>query len=231
MISRWIRAQYALGDGTSFATAYVSAAAALVRSKFPQLTAGQVINRLIKTATDPNAKAGQTTPDPHYGYGILRPDAALNTTLAAGPAAGPLQQAMDPLASGSGGDKNTSSAAAGPAAKPSGTASSSSTGLVVGIAVAVLVLLLAFVVTLVVLSRRRRRRSAAAGPVPGMQPPPPAGQSVYPGGWNNPGQQPQYQQPQYPPQYPQQAPPQYPPQAPPPPADGGGNPPDPRSYR
>jgi type VII secretion-associated serine protease mycosin len=90
--------QYELGNGTSGATAYVSAAAALVRAKFPNLTAGQVINRLIKTAIDPSAKPGQTTPDLHYGYGIARPDKALTENIPAGPASGPLAQATDPLA-------------------------------------------------------------------------------------------------------------------------------------
>ena len=87
--------QYALGNGTSSASAYVSAAAALVRARFPGLTAGQVINRLIKTADDP----GQVSPDPHYGYGIARPERALVASVPAGPARGPLAQAGDPLAS------------------------------------------------------------------------------------------------------------------------------------
>lgn len=90
--------QYALGNGTSGATAYVSAIAALVRAKFPDLTAGQVINRMIKSAIDPNAKAGQTAPDPHYGYGVARPNEALTESIPAGPAQGPLPQATDPLA-------------------------------------------------------------------------------------------------------------------------------------
>jgi subtilisin family serine protease len=42
---------YAQASGTSDATAYVSAIAALVRSKYPDLTAGQVINRLTKSAS------------------------------------------------------------------------------------------------------------------------------------------------------------------------------------
>lgn len=42
---------YAQGTGTSDAAAYVSATAALIRSKYPDLTAGQVINRMVKSAT------------------------------------------------------------------------------------------------------------------------------------------------------------------------------------
>jgi len=90
--------QYVVGDGTSGASAYVAAAAALVRAAFPGLTAGQVVNRLIKSAVDPDARPGQGTPDLHYGYGVVRPDAALTQDIPPGPAAGPLPQATDPSA-------------------------------------------------------------------------------------------------------------------------------------
>ncbi len=81
--------EYRLSDGTSDAAAYVSAEAALVRAAFPRLTAGQVVNRMIKSAMNPTGKAH----DDHYGYGIIRPDAALTFDIPAGPAAGPLPQA------------------------------------------------------------------------------------------------------------------------------------------
>ena len=209
--------QYGIGDGTSYATAYVSAAAALVRAKFPDLTAGQVVNRLIRTADDPKAKPGQTTPDPHYGYGVLRPDAALDTKLAAGPAAGPLPQATDPLAAPGTGSGSGGAAAPGSGAKSTDASGGLSTKALLGIAALVVVLLIvaAVVVALVVGAGRRRRRAAAAAaalpPSYGQQPPPgPYGQSVYQGGWTPPGQAPQY---------------------PPPPAEGGTPPNDPRSYR
>ncbi|MFC1419604.1 S8 family serine peptidase [Streptacidiphilus cavernicola] len=151
--------QYGIGDGTSYAAAYVSAAAALVRAKFPELTAGQVVNRLIKTAVDPNAKPGQTTPDLHYGYGVLRPDAALNTTLAAGPAAGPLPQTVDPLAGGGG--AATAAAVGGKgagavAATPGGASGGLGVGAFAGIAA---VAVLAVVGALVAFLRRRRRQA------------------------------------------------------------------------
>lgn len=47
---------YSKGSGTSDATTFVSATAALVRSKFPNLTADQVMNRLIRSATFLNDK-------------------------------------------------------------------------------------------------------------------------------------------------------------------------------
>ncbi|WP_406198924.1 type VII secretion-associated serine protease mycosin [Kitasatospora sp. NBC_01560] len=66
---------YGVGNGTSDATAYVSATAALIRSKYPSLSAGQVINRMIKSATPPSD--GSAVPDAHYGYGIIDPAKAL----------------------------------------------------------------------------------------------------------------------------------------------------------
>lgn len=54
--------EYRSGTGTSDATAYVSAAAALLRSKFPDLTAGQIVNRLVKTAKLPESVKGGSFP-------------------------------------------------------------------------------------------------------------------------------------------------------------------------
>lgn len=81
---------YTSGTGTSDATAYTSAAAALLRSKFPDLTAGQIANRLVKTAALPNSEKGLSLPDKSYGYGIIQPLAALKDTIPAGSKYGPL---------------------------------------------------------------------------------------------------------------------------------------------
>ncbi|RSN73743.1 serine protease, partial [Streptomyces sp. WAC 05379] len=80
---------YGRSTGTSNSTAYVSAAAALVRSKYPDLSAGQVINRLIKSATFAHHK-GLKAPDEEYGYGIVRPYSALTMDIPAGPKENPL---------------------------------------------------------------------------------------------------------------------------------------------
>lgn len=177
------------GDGTSCATAYVSAAAALVWSKYPNLTAGQVINRLIKSAANPGSGK---LPDPHFGYGILRPDAALNSNIPAGPAAGPLAQTTDSAASGGSNPTPGSSTGSVPA-PPVAAAKSSSSGLLLGgIAAAVIVLL--GVVAAVVMSGRRRRRAAAPAPYnpqppfqpftpPTHQQQPPYGHGQQPGTW------------------------------------------------
>jgi membrane-anchored mycosin MYCP len=68
---------YAEGDGTSCSTAIVSGVAALVRSKYPSMSAANVINLLIRTADDKGA-AGR---DPQYGFGLVDPLKALTTTL------------------------------------------------------------------------------------------------------------------------------------------------------
>ncbi|WP_244308526.1 type VII secretion-associated serine protease mycosin, partial [Streptomyces monomycini] len=81
---------YQYTRGTSDATAFVSAAAALLRSKYPDLTAGQVANRLTKTAQFPSAASG-TAPDAYYGYGVIRPYDALTKDIPAGPKNGPLK--------------------------------------------------------------------------------------------------------------------------------------------
>lgn len=64
--------------GTSFSAAYVSGTAALIRSKFPGLTAAQVRCRLIQTA-----HSGPRGVDNMTGYGLIDPVAALTYELPA----------------------------------------------------------------------------------------------------------------------------------------------------
>ncbi|HUH71018.1 MAG TPA: type VII secretion-associated serine protease mycosin [Mycobacterium sp.] len=77
--------------GTSFSTAIVSGVAALVRAKYPQLSAYQVINRLIRTARAPARGV-----DNQVGYGVVDPVAALTWDVPDGPAKPP-QQLSAPL--------------------------------------------------------------------------------------------------------------------------------------
>lgn len=65
--------------GTSFSAAYVSGVAALVRAKFPQLSAYQVINRIRQTAHNPPRGV-----DNQVGYGVIDPVAALTFDVPAG---------------------------------------------------------------------------------------------------------------------------------------------------
>ncbi|WP_194817375.1 type VII secretion-associated serine protease mycosin [Nocardia sp. XZ_19_385] len=67
-------------DGTSFSSAYVSGLAALVRSRFPDLTAAQVIDRIKQTAQAPgNGRNDQ------IGNGLVDPLAALTAQLPSKP--------------------------------------------------------------------------------------------------------------------------------------------------
>jgi membrane-anchored mycosin MYCP len=68
---------YAEWAGTSGATPIVAGVAALIRSKWPDMTASQVINRIVSTAKDTGA-AGK---DPIYGFGVLNAEAALKADV------------------------------------------------------------------------------------------------------------------------------------------------------
>ncbi|OBK89705.1 type VII secretion-associated serine protease mycosin [Mycolicibacter sinensis] len=73
--------------GTSFSAAYVSGVAALVRAKYPQLTAHQVINRIVQTAHNPPAGV-----DNRVGYGLVDPVAALTFNVPPGEPVAPGSQ-------------------------------------------------------------------------------------------------------------------------------------------
>lgn len=64
-------------QGTSFAAPLVSATAALVRARWPQLTAGDVVQRLISTARD----LGAPGRDDRFGFGMVDPVRALNAEV------------------------------------------------------------------------------------------------------------------------------------------------------
>ncbi|MER6093998.1 type VII secretion-associated serine protease mycosin [Streptomyces bluensis] len=106
--------KYGVATGTSDATAYVSATAALVRAKYPDLTAGQVVNRLIKSASFLGHK-GLKAPDEKYGYGIIRPYQAVTMDIPAGPKKNPLGQlqASDSTSGGASEEADTSTQAEG----------------------------------------------------------------------------------------------------------------------
>ncbi|MEN2421412.1 S8 family serine peptidase [Streptomyces rimosus] len=147
---------YTTNDGTSSATAYVSAAAALLREKFPDLTPGQIANRLVKTAglAKPEKAKNLKLPDAHYGYGFIQPAAALSRDIPAGPAEGPLPmpkgKAAQPAAD-SGADKGQQSASSADTSK----------WLVIGGGALAAVVVVGVVVGVVV-SRRRGRSGSQA---------------------------------------------------------------------
>jgi type VII secretion-associated serine protease mycosin len=66
-------------QGTSFAAPMVSGTAALIRSRWPTMPAGEVINRIIRTATD----RGPTGRDATFGFGEINPTGALTASVPA----------------------------------------------------------------------------------------------------------------------------------------------------
>jgi membrane-anchored mycosin MYCP len=70
-------APFSTGSGTSYSTAIISGVAALIRAKYPNISAANVINRLIKTADD-KGTAGR---DPQYGFGVVDPVKALTAQV------------------------------------------------------------------------------------------------------------------------------------------------------
>jgi type VII secretion-associated serine protease mycosin len=78
-------------QGTSFAAPMVSATAALVRSRWPTMSAPEVINRIIKTAKD----RGVPGRDNVYGYGMVDPTGALTADVSP-VATNPLDTTPDP---------------------------------------------------------------------------------------------------------------------------------------
>ncbi|WP_067667004.1 type VII secretion-associated serine protease mycosin [Nocardia miyunensis] len=65
-------------DGTSFSSAFVAGLAALVRARFPGLSAAQVIDRIVRTAHAPGDGR-----DDRMGAGLIDPVAALTAELPA----------------------------------------------------------------------------------------------------------------------------------------------------
>jgi type VII secretion-associated serine protease mycosin len=131
---------YVSGNGSSAATAIVSGAAALIRAKFPDLSAQEVIHRLTATATD----NGQPGRDDKCGYGELNIVKALTANV-------------PPLATASSTPPPSSTAPTASAPKPGHKASSSSTPIIIGGLVAA-----ALIGGLAAVLVFRRRRSPTA---------------------------------------------------------------------
>ncbi|WP_167574275.1 S8 family serine peptidase [Kitasatospora cheerisanensis] len=121
-------------SGTSYAAAYVSATAALLMEKYPQLGAHQIVRRILDTTS-----AHHDRPDARTGYGLLDPRAALESST-------PLPtDTSDPLR-----------AAASPTARPQGSA--------MGPAAVLTALVLAVLASAAAVIRRRRARTRCFSP-------------------------------------------------------------------
>lgn len=78
LVGAYPGSDYKIWSGTSGAAPLVSGLVALVRAKYPQLDANNVINRVIKTAT----QVGGQKYSPTYGYGLIDPVKALSAEVA-----------------------------------------------------------------------------------------------------------------------------------------------------
>jgi membrane-anchored mycosin MYCP len=126
--------------GTSAAAPMVASAAALIRAKYPKMTAPDVINRLIRTADD----AGPAGRDPQYGFGRLDIVKALTADV---PSVGPVNPLGAPAAS-----------AAPQASGITDRLGKLPLGAVAALAGLVLVVLVAVVVAILIGRRRARSR-------------------------------------------------------------------------
>jgi type VII secretion-associated serine protease mycosin len=140
---------YLLGDGTSSATAIVSGVVALVRAKYPNLDAANVINRVIRTAKD----QGDPGRDQYFGFGTVKPILALQTNVAPvsanplGMPAGPsLESAPDSTQSAVGGN---------------GGSSDTNSPLVIALVAGLAGVGLLALIVIVIMVRARARRSAS----------------------------------------------------------------------
>ena len=78
MLAAYPDGRYLRVEGTSFATPIVSATAALIRSKYPSMSAANVVERLTASAVD----IGVAGRDNRYGFGIVNPVGALQESFA-----------------------------------------------------------------------------------------------------------------------------------------------------
>ncbi len=192
--SAGVTKSYMQSAGTSDATAYVSALAALLRSKFPDLSAGQIANRMTQSAIEPNDPNFTKTPDLHYGYGIINPNGALTRDIPAGLKNGPLK-APEGVAETAGPEGSPPDFSA----QDKATKDRETLGYIV-VGVIALGLIALVIVVIVFVSKRKNRRN---GPPPGG--PGGGGYGTPPYGGGMPPQPHPYQQ-QGPPQPPAHAP-------------------------
>lgn len=134
---------YAIGSGTSSSTAIVAGAAALVRSRFPSLTAGEVVNRLTATAID----KGPPGRDDEYGYGLINLVGALTAKVPPAGSTTPSPSAASPTSTAPTAQHNPTPTAIPPPSRSNST-------LVVSI-VAVVIVLLAVIAAWTLVRRRR----------------------------------------------------------------------------
>nr|WP_234361685.1 type VII secretion-associated serine protease mycosin [Plantactinospora sp. BB1] len=140
-----VNGRYRTGTGTSPSTAIVAGAAALVRSKFPDLSAEEVVHRLTATADD----KGTPGRDEEYGYGVLNLVKALTADVP------PLEGSANPSASAAPSPTQTQPAD-NAAPEPENKSNAGST-ILIGVLIALVVLGLLVTLLVVLLLRRRQQ--------------------------------------------------------------------------
>ncbi|WBC05308.1 type VII secretion-associated serine protease mycosin [Micromonospora sp. WMMA1976] len=146
---------YGWGDGTSDSAAIVSGIAALIRSKYPDLDASNVINRIIRTAHD----AGPKGRDPKYGFGLIDPVAALTAevpTVSENPLLGPVVAPSGAAQAAE--DENFDVTKYGDQGGPSDQQVA-----VIAVGVGLVVVILLALAIFLIWNRRRRKAEAAVG--------------------------------------------------------------------
>ncbi|WP_234359076.1 S8 family serine peptidase [Plantactinospora sp. BC1] len=207
---------YRSGTGTSDSTAIVAGAAALVRARYPDLPAAEVVHRLTATATD----RGSPGRDPEYGHGVLDLVAALTADV---------EPAGAQPSPGTGPTPTTDPTSPAVAAPPPGDGSTelrlSPAAYAIGGA-CLLVLLAGVGVLGWLLLRGRRRRQGGPGPPPVPGQPVPAHPAPVPRYPGPPGARPYPSAPPAAPEHRGGHPPGYGPPGPPyPPTHPGAPPP------
>lgn len=162
-----------VGEGTSQATALTSAALALVWSRFPTLPGREIVTKLLNSAED----LGPAGHDEQYGYGFIRPDLAISTSIASD-APNPVYDGIAPYLPPDVLSESVGPAPpAGTAPAPPGTVQIAAPPpqvpplIVIGAATAAAgVVLLSVLLVLGIRGRRRRRRPAVTILPPGLPP-------------------------------------------------------------
>lgn len=162
-------------SGTSQAGALTAAVAALIRSKYPQMPARQVVQRILTTAKD----VGPQGKDDMSGYGVVIPHDAL-TAQVPPTAPNPVFAAYDQWAK-----THTGPASATPAIETSGPAADKTAEqaarntklLIAGLCTATVLGGL----LIIIIGLRSKRRNAGTAPTGRLQQGPPAGAGPLPG--------------------------------------------------
>jgi type VII secretion-associated serine protease mycosin len=153
---------YSSNGGTSGASALTSAAVALVRSKHPQMSAREVVQRIIASARD----VGPAGKDNQTGYGAVRPQHALSDNVPKS-APNPVFDAYDKWAAANG--KGGSTGKTGAQSSGSGGTDWGKIALYV---MGMMLVPIAIVIILLIMRRKNKRRPQfpATGQQGGMPP-------------------------------------------------------------